>query len=131
MSLSDTKRKHLRKYAVNYSALSLLCVLLTNVYALFGHGIRSQAMDLMFLYPLIGGSLVVTYCLCKELLPRTGFNLFNAGLTTLTVGAFLSGILEIAGTASPYIPGFYIIGGVLCAAGSIIALLPPTQTDAK
>lgn len=77
----------------------------------------------MFLFPLIGG--VIGYSFIRSLPPKNvtanGFrsfsNLYNSGIATLTVGSFLQGVLEIAGTNSIYVPYFYVIGAALLVAG--------------
>lgn len=108
-----------------YLILAFAAVLTDNIYALFGHGVRSASMTWMFLYPLLGGALV--YLLIELLIPRlsaaAGFrlscNLYNSGIALLTVGNFLRGILEIAGTESAYVPVFSIAGWGFAAAGMV------------
>ncbi len=127
MSTSDTnKRKFLLKNSIVYVAISLLCVVISNVYALFGHGIRSDYMDSMFLYPLLGG---VMYLLALALsdehggMFRLGKNVYNSAIAALTAGSMLRGIVEIAGTDSDLIILFFVFGwgGVLL--GGIMLLL--------
>ncbi len=104
---------------------ALFCLLVTNVYALFGHGVRSRAMDLMLLYPLLGGVLGHTPRFGLFASPgrfrRLGASLFASGLAALTVGAMLRGILEIAGTASAYTAGFTAVGWVLTGTGALFS----------
>ena len=106
------------KTAITYCAVSILCIVITNVYALFGHGARSGCMDFMFLYPLLGGSLV--FMAAAMLTPvlhgrmsagsRMGYNLYNSGIASLTAAAMLKGIMEIAGTDSMWIQYIKILG---------------------
>ena len=130
MSISDIeiKRKMRRlcgKTAVVYLAAAVLCLVITNVYARFGHGIRSDSMDFMFLYPLLGGTLVfLTAAGLSCLLPvrlsvitRIGCNLYHSGIASLTSAAMLTGIMEIAGTGSPWISYLFSAGILLLAAG--------------
>jgi hypothetical protein len=94
---------------------------ITNVYALFGHGVRSDSMDFMFLYPLLGGSAV--FLLAARLRPvlrkktrgisRAGYNLYNSGIAALTSAALLTEIMEIAGSDSRMIQYIRIAGIVL------------------
>ena len=103
---------------------SAFCVFFDRVYALFGHGVFSAAMTLMFLYPLIGGA--GAYLLLGLLDPSAGtgprdrlwFNLYNSGIATLTVGNALQGVFVIAGTTSPYVPFFWIVGTLLAVVGA-------------
>jgi hypothetical protein len=115
----------LRKTVLVYLILTLTAIAVNNIYALFGHGVHSASMTWMFLYLLIGGG--IGYFLMERFIPgvvnaggyQLFFNLYNSGLATLTVGSFLKGILEIAGTNSPYTIVFYITGGLFTAAGLI------------
>ena len=127
-STSDTRVKHgwyaPIKTAMVYLVVSFLCMVITNVYALFGHGVRSDSMDFMFLYPLIGGAVV--FLLIALLLPfmsrklsslsRIGYNLYNSGIAALTSAAMLTGIMEIAGTGSVWIIYLRVVGFVLLIA---------------
>jgi LPXTG-motif cell wall-anchored protein len=113
------KNKAPLKTAVVYLLLCVLCVVVTNVYALFGHGIRSDSMDWMFLYPLFGGVVFIALGLVLGRLPRFAANLYHAGLAALTVGSLLRGILEIAGTSSAYTKYFTLAGGLLTLFGAI------------
>ncbi|UWG96286.1 hypothetical protein LPY66_15460 [Dehalobacter sp. DCM] len=126
MFTSDTnlpKNNQLKKTAIVCLVLAGLCIVIDNIYALFGHGVRSADMSLMFLYPLIGGSLV--YFLLNTFTPgiyraqrfRLFFNLYNSGLAILTVGSLLQGILEIAGTESGYLTVYSVIGWGCTALG--------------
>jgi hypothetical protein len=104
--------------------LTLACVAFDFIYALFGHGVRSASMDLMFLYPLAGGLLP---CLILGVLgagsqgkPDFGrfWSVYCAGLATLTIGACLAGVFEIAGTNSNYLIFYTICGWALTSIGA-------------
>jgi hypothetical protein len=110
-----------------FLAFAGLAFLVNKIYGLFGHGVRSASMTWMFLYPLLGGSLI--YLLIDLLVPaiktrpayRLFCNLHNAGLAALTVGSFLKGILDIAGAESPYSHWFFYAGWLLLAAGMALS----------
>lgn len=135
----DTKSKtwQMRKTVLVYIVLSLTAIAVDNIYAIFGHGVRSASMSWMFLYPLLGGSLI--YFLMERLAPRVvetaGYRLFcnvyNSGIAILTVGSLLKGILEIAGTTSPYTALFPIIGWIFLVAGVVLFLLKPLRNSTK
>ncbi|MFA6809194.1 MAG: hypothetical protein WCR27_09415, partial [Eubacteriales bacterium] len=80
----------------------------------------------MFIYPLICGALI--YFLIERLIPgvskirgyRLFYNVYNSGIATLTVGGFLKGILEIAGTSSTYIVLFNVVGWLFVLVGLIL-----------
>ena len=109
-----------------YLVLSLTAIAVNNIYAIFGHGVHSAAMTWMFLYPLIGGTLI--YFLIERLIPgvskaagyRVFYNAYNSGIAALTAGSFLKGILDIAGTSSTYTAVFYVIGWLFAAVGLIL-----------
>lgn len=135
----DTKNQNwkLRKTILVYMILSLTAIAVDNIYALFGHGVRSAFMTWMFLYPLIGGTLLflMMELLIPEISKAKGYRLFrntyNSGIATLTVGSFLQGVFEIAGTNSTYTILFYVIGGGFIAAGLILFLVKPLRNVRK
>ena len=157
---TDAKRsmRHLSiKTAMVYLAVSLLCVAITNAYALFGHGVRSDSMDFMFLYPLVGGSLVfISVALLAPFMSQTryrffykrgeskgvsylpirwrsrvGYNLYNSGIASLTSAAMLTGIMEIAGTGSKLIQYIRIFGITLLAAAIACQIAGSLSLDDK
>lgn len=119
----DVKRTGISKAAV-YAAVAVLCVVIDQVYALFGHGVRSASMTFMFLYPL---AAAVVYFLLGYSFPkaaagnygRLGVNAIGSGIAALTVGSFLVGVLEIAGSSSDYVFLFQVFGWFFTAAGLI------------
>jgi hypothetical protein len=117
------------KTAWVYLAAAAFCILFDRVYALFGHGVQSAAMSRMFLYPLLGGALMFFLQWlfvpepCRVRHYRLLFNLYNSGLAALTVGSLLQGILEIAGTTSPYLVAFPVFGWTTLYAGLLFFLL--------
>ena len=134
MSTSDIKKQSARRFlktAIAYFVASVICVVITNVYALYGHGIRSGSMDFMFLFPFVGGTLVFLSAafltsrlpekVCK--ISRVGYNLYNSGIAALTSAAMLTGIMEIAGTGSKWIQYIKVAGIVLSAAGIVCQTL--------
>jgi len=132
-------RRWLVRTALIFLLVSAACIAATNIYALFGHGVRSASMDTMFLYPLLMGA--APWLLLAALFPMMGrrrlfrpaFNLYNSGIAALTTGAMLNGILEIAGTASAYQPLFMAAGWIFVFIGFILFLIPDSggRTDRK
>ncbi len=115
-----------KKTILVYLLLALTAILVDNVYAIFGHGVRSAAMTWMFLYPLLGGTMF--YLIIDRWTQGIGgskgyrafYNLHNSGIATLTVGSFLKGILEIAGADSLYVLYFQVTGWVLVVIGLLL-----------
>lgn len=107
-----------KKTVIVYMLLSVVTIGVNYIYSLFGHGVSSDAMTWMFMYPLIGGALF--YLLLGMCIPnikqiskyRLYFNIYNSGIALVTVGSLLTGIMEIAGTSSVYTKFYYYIGGV-------------------
>lgn len=114
------------------AGIAALCIAVDNLYALFGHGVRSAAMSLMFLYPLGAAAL---YLLLAFAAPRAtaggrgrlGINLLGSGVATCTVGAFLQGIVEIAGSSCAYLPVFRLVGWGMMTAGVASLLFAAAQ----
>ncbi len=108
------------KAAITYAVIAVFCVIFDRVYAQFGHGVISDTMDWMFLYPLIGGALPFLVFWWKQVNTeqyRLLYNAYNSGIAALTIGSALFGVFEIAGTSSTYTIAFFILGWTLCAAG--------------
>jgi hypothetical protein len=109
------------KTALVFLAVSLFCVIFSLVYARYSHGVHSDYMTFMFVYPLIGGTVV--YLLIGAVsglrIPgRFGINAYNSGIAALTVGSLLRGIFDIAGTSSPYQPVMVVAGVVMVLIGA-------------
>jgi hypothetical protein len=131
--IDSNKNIPLMRSIIVYMILSVAAIIINNIYTMFGHGVTSAAMTWMFLYPLLGGTLVML--LIKRIAPtavkapgfRLAFNLYNSGIAVLTVASFLRGILEIAGADSPYTIPFYIVGIAFAAAGFLVFLAKPLR----
>lgn len=126
--LDMNKQKHFKRTFFVYILLSIIAIIIDNVYSLFGHGIRSNAMTYMFLYPLLGGAIV--FGILGKLFPdvlqfksyRFAYNIYNAGIATVTIASFLVGIMEIAGTASNYNNIMFLLGFSLVVLGLIVMI---------
>lgn len=141
MSISDIKQRFTKlslKCSIEiYLLLSILCIIIDNIYALFGHGVTSASMTCMFLYPLLGGTLI--FVLIALTVPtavkafgfRLSFNLYNSGIAALTTASFLNGILEIAGADSPKTILFYLTGWSMTALGVLTFLAMPLRLRAR
>jgi hypothetical protein len=127
LSTSDIriKRKKAYKAAIIYLAITLFCGLFSLIYEYFSHGVYSNYMIYLFLFPLIGGVLpfIAVGIINKLNFPRTlSLNLYNSGIASLTVGSCLQGVLEIYGTTSYYMPVYWVAGMFFIASGIIIYL---------
>lgn len=125
----------LKKTIWVYLGLSAAAVAIDQVYGVFSHGVDSVAMTWMFLFPLLGGALF--YFIIQTFLSNktrsAGFrifaNIYNSGIAALTLASLLKGILEIAGTDSPYLKYFYLSGELFIAAGLLILLIIAIKTN--
>lgn len=112
-----------------YLILSVVAVVVDKVYGIFSHGVDSAAMTWMFLYPLLGGALFyfIILRLISNITKFAGYrvflNAYNSGIATLTIASLLKGIFEIAGTNSPYLVYYYVMGGIFIAVGLVIMLI--------
>lgn len=129
MSTSGTKqggvtgtraRRRLRARAVSFLSGTLFCIVFDRIYALFSHGVSSAAMNYMFLFPLLLGPICLLVFKGRR---EHGFYLCSLGIPTLVLGNLLTGVLEIAGAASPYLVIYYIVGGSLFSLGLLLSLI--------
>ena len=119
--------KSLKKIIASYIFITIFTVIFDRIYSRFSHGVSSISMNFMFLFPLLGG--VIFYLLVSLFLGkfnyenfRFTFNIYNSGIAIVTVCSLLNGILEIAGTSSPYLSFFNISGWSLILIGVFITL---------
>ena len=117
-----------KKTILIYLVLSIVAITVNSIYGIFGHGVHSVSMTWMFLYPLLAGALF--YLVVAIFIPKVNeirgyrlfFNCYNSGVATLTIGSFLKGILDIAGTSSIYTV-FFVVAGWLFILVALIMLL--------
>lgn len=124
MSVSVIKRKRLIRLGLYLGAV-LFCILFWQVYRLFSHGVTSFFMTNLFLLPAVGFLMegVLLFGAPKRF-RRSADNLFHCGIGTGTVGFLLQGIFEIAGTDSPYMIAFPVVGGI-CLLGAVVCFCLP------
>lgn len=128
MSILDinNKKQNIKKTLILYTIFTAFVILANKTYALFGHGVTSDYMSWMFLYPLIGGLIYFTIIrmvfkkTCRLNGYRFFYNLHNTGIALLTVGSFLKGVLGIAGTSSNYNTVFFVIGWFFILIGQVL-----------
>ncbi len=120
MILSTLDIKTKKKKIIKYIVASIICIAINFIYAQFGHGVTSNYMTLMFLYPLILG---IVCTLLNSQNNKSVANIFMLGIITLTVGSFLNGVLVIAGATSDFIPIYYIFGIIEIVIGIILKIV--------
>ena len=103
-----------------YVLATLFCLGFGFVYSLFGHGVTSPFMSYAFVFSLVlgvGGFIVIGRL---NLDNRIAFNLYNAGIVTLTVGSILRGIVDIAGADTVFPMYYFLVGTALVAVGGLM-----------
>ena len=109
--------------ARKYLVAALLCVLFSIVYEHFSHGVYSNFMVYLFLFPLLGGTLPFGLLYLFRHIPYpspAACSFYHAGIATLGTGSCMKGVLEIYGTTSPYLLVYWIVGGCFTAAGLVL-----------
>ena len=117
----------IKKSVLAYSKATIFLIILNYIYSLFSHGVNSDYMTYMFVYPLIGGLFVNLFLIINKKITRTklfyiGKSVLNYGLATLVVGSFIKGVFDIAGTDSIYIVYYLYIGIILTSIGLLFLL---------
>lgn len=106
-----------------YLGSSALLFLFQYIYQYFGHGVYSTSLTYVWLIPLIGGGLLATLAkITPAYTTRLVRNLCNSALAIFVSWAILNGILEIAGSDSPYLTA-YLYAGVACTILSCAAYI--------
>ena len=109
-----------RKTAVVYLFATLFCIVLNYVYSLFGHGVSSPFMSYAFVFSLVLGVIGFLLLDRLNLNNRVAFNLYNAGIATLTVGSILRGVIDIAGADTVYPVYYFYVGAILVVVGALM-----------
>jgi len=125
LSISDIEKKSAKKISCIYLVLTAFCFVFSTVYEHFSHGVYSNFMVFLFLFPLMGGVIPFALLSRQDILPypgRISNQLFHFGIAALTVGSCFQGILEIYGTSSDYIVAYWITGIIFLLTGVAIYL---------
>ena len=109
-----------KKTASTYLFTTLFCIALNYVYSLFGHGVSSPFMSYAFIFSLVLGVVGFILLGWLDLDNRVAFNLYNAGIATLTVGSILRGIIDIAGADTTYPFFYFFVGTVFVVVGGLM-----------
>ena len=103
-----------KKAILMYGLSSVFLFIFQFIYHKFGHGVISASLQFIWILPLICGSfLMILNRPLHTLSNRFAFNLYNMGIASIVNGFVLKGILDIAGSDSPYLIYFYIVGLLL------------------
>jgi len=111
-----------------YFLIVNISVLFEKIYYLFSHGVESVFFRYLFCYPLACFAVFVSLSLFVPKirllrLYRVFFNFLNSGVALMMTGNILRGVLDIAGSDSPYIPYFWIFGAVFIENAILVILV--------
>ena len=112
-----------------YVFTTLVCIAFNYIYSLFSHGVSSPFMSYAFVFSLVLGVVGFTVFGRLNLDNRIAYNLYNAGIATLTVGSILRGIIDIAGADTTYPVYYFFVGTLLIAIGGLMVLDQWIQTN--
>lgn len=121
LSISAINKDEKRMFFL-WSTITAGCLIFAEVYKQFGHGVTSDYMRLMFLYPLIlgiGEEMILVLRQKTKLIKTFAMQLYSWGIVTLIMGNLLRGVFDIAGTSSNFVYIYWIIGCILIAVGVI------------
>ena len=114
-----------------YMLTTLFCIAFNYLYSLFGHGVSSPYMSYAFVFSLVLGIVGFIVFGWLNLENRIAFNLYNAGIATLTVGSILRGIIDIAGADTIYPAYYFLVGTAFVAIGGLMVVYQWIQTNPK
>lgn len=100
------------KKLMPYGLLSLCLFLFQMVYHHFSHGVVSFSLQYAWLFLAAGG--VIWRLIAESFHPHPlclQGNLYHSGLACLITWCLLNGVLEIAGSDSPYLWLYLLFGG--------------------
>ena len=112
MSTSVTKKRfsRLSKTTIVYLLLSIFLFIFSRIYVSLSYGEVSFFMNTLPLVPLIGGGLLISLISLLPNLSRISYNLWNSGVTVLTAGFLLRGIVNLSGRSTTLDLPYWLIG---------------------
>ncbi len=128
----ETARDRCIRFAFRYLLVTVFCALFGAIYELFSHGVYAYGMIYAFAIPLVGGLVPAMILMKYDGLPLpspAAVQLWNFGLSALTVGSLFSGALEIYGTTSRFTVVYWLIGGVLLLVSLLMMLFLPDRAN--
>jgi hypothetical protein len=115
------------KTIIRYVISSIFLFIFQVVYHQFSHGVVSPALRYVWIVPILG--LIIWIIVASVNHSKLSF-LYHAGIVILINGFILQGILEIAGSDSPYIV-FYFIVSFLCIIVALARILVKKKPERR
>lgn len=118
-------RREIEKLVFTYLLAAIVCAGFGAVYESFSHGVYSYYMLYAFMIPLLGGTLPFSCVLYfRNKIPRPMARRFHHfGISALTVGCIICGVLEIYGTTNRLVIVYFTVGGMFLFLGNLMYLL--------
>ena len=116
----EPEKKRMCRNSLIFICAALFCGLFSAVYEYYSHGVYSNFMVYLFMFPLVGGTVPYAFlglypsAACPS---RSAVRIYNSGLAALTVGSCVKGVLDIYGTSSGYMLAYWAAGGLLMIIG--------------
>lgn len=108
-----------------YGYLALLLMACVNLYEFFSHQVYSQVMRMVWLYPILGG-LVMIGLFERWMVFRTiSLYLWKMAMFTLSIGHILFGIFEIYGSETNIVYLYFFMGGLLVLVSIVLLCIKP------
>lgn len=131
--------KSLAKNTIVYLSLSLFVFVASFVYHLFSHGVTSADMQSAYLWFLLsafvyGALLLLVPSFQKRAYYRLFMNLFNTASASQVLGLILTGIIDIAGGSSAFLPIYFWMAKIFYGLSILLFLfvwLPMNKTKKK
>lgn len=132
MSIKNIKNRALKALMI-YVPAAVLCGIFSLIYEHFSHGVYSNFMVWLFLFPLVGGALpfFIIYVFKLAYPNRVALNIYNSGICTLTIGSCMSGVFEIYGSTSALLIVYWIVGICFTAFGLILYMIETIKNSHK
>ena len=101
--------------ARHYLVAAFVCALVSVIYESCSHGVYSVFMVGLAAWPLVLGVLpavIASRVGAPEPAPLLR-SFLASGVLTLTLGSLITGVMEIYGSTSAFVPAYWVFGGAL------------------
>ncbi len=123
--MSTSSDKNSTQKMAFYGYLALLLMACVNLYEFFSHQVYSQVMRMVWLYPILGG-LVMIGLFERWMVFRTiSLYLWKMAMFTLSIGHILFGIFEIYGSETNIVYLYFFMGGLLVLVSIVLLCIKP------
>jgi len=119
------------KTAFVYLGIAAFCGVFSIVYEANSHGVVSPWMVWLFAWPLLGGAC--PYAILARFPARSGRFAWarmahHGAVACATIGSCLTGVMQIYGTSSAWVDGYWVAGILLALVAAVVAVRCTTVT---